>query len=291
MSKFFIENKSIKVGINQIGAELANIQSLVSGKEYMWPADPAFWGRHSCILFPYIGKVWEDQYRIDGKKFEGKQHGFARNLSFAPILLESEKAVFQLIQNEKILNEYPYKFSLLMIYTLEENQLNITYEVENLDNQPIYFSLGAHPAFNVPLNENEKRADYFLEFEHPESVETLELTKGFLNGNTRNIFDGNKTIQITDDLFDKDALIFKNLNSNYLSLKNKKGEKIWTFTFENFPYLGIWSKNDKSPFICIEPWFGVADKVNADWDFREKEGVIQLLEKEKFKCQHSVIIH
>ena len=291
MSQSFIENNFIKVGINQVGAEFISLQSKVDGTEYLWQADSKFWGRHSCILFPYIGKVWENQFRIEEKTYEGKQHGFARNLPFEQILLEEEKATFQLIHNEKILDEYPYKFSLLITYVLEKNQLHIIYEVENLDDQPIYFSLGAHPAFNVPLKKDEKRSDYFLEFEKDESVETLELTEGFLNGNSRDVFDRKNTIQITDDLFDKDALIFKDLESSYLTLKNSKDEKVWTFTFEDFPYLGIWSKNEASPFVCIEPWFGVADEVNANWDFRNKEGVVELGIGKKFSCKHSVIIH
>ncbi len=291
MSQFFIENKFLKVGIKQVGAEFFSLQSKVDGTEYLWQADPKFWGRHSCILFPYIGKVWDDKFRIGEKTFAGKQHGLARNLPFEPILLEEEKVIFQLKHNEKILNEYPYQFSLLMKYVLEKNQLHIIYEVENLDDQPIHFSLGAHPAFNVPLKDNEKRSDYFLEFEKEEFVETLELTDGYLNGNSRDIFNGKNTIQITDNLFDKDALIFKDFASNYLTLKNSENEKIWTFTFEEFPYLGIWSQNQESPFVCIEPWFGVADKVNASWDFREKEGVVELGVGKKFSCQHSVIIH
>ncbi len=291
MSQFFIENNFIKVGINQVGAEFASLQSVVDGTEYLWQANPKFWSRHSCILFPYIGKVWEDEFRIGEKTYKGKQHGFARNLPFEKILLEKKKAVFQLKHNEKILDEYPYKFSLLVRYVLEKNQLHIIYEVENLDDQPIYFSLGAHPAFNVPLKKNEKRSDYFLEFEKDEFVETLELTDGYLNGNSRDIFEGKNTIPITDNLFNKDALIFKDLESNYLTLKNSENEKIWTFTFENFPYLGIWSKDEESPFVCIEPWFGVADEVNANWDFRKKEGIVELGIGEKFSCKHSVIIH
>lgn len=291
MAQFFIENNFIKVGINQVGAEFASLQSIVNQTEYLWQADPNFWGRHSCVLFPYIGKVWEEKYRIGEKTFAGKQHGFARNMLFEKILLEKEKAIFQLKNNKKTLDEYPYKFSLLIKYVLEKNQVHIIYEVENCDAQPIHFSLGAHPAFNVPLKENEKRSDYSLEFEQNEFVETLELTDGYLNGKSRDVFNGKNTIQITDDLFDKDALIFKDLASNFLHLKNLTGEKVWTFTFENFPYLGIWSKNQESPFVCIEPWFGVADKVNAGWDFRKKEGIVELGVGEIFSCKHSVIIH
>ena len=122
-------------------------------------------------------------------------------------------------------------------------------------------------------------------------MKTLEITDGFLDGNSRDVFKGKNTIQISDDLFEKDALVFKNLESNFLHLKNSAGEKVWTFTFEGIPYLGIWSQHEASPFVCIEPWFGVADELNASWDFREKEGVVELRVGGKFECKHTVIIH
>lgn len=291
MNKVFIQNNHLKIGINSKGAELANIQSATNKKEYLWTADPQFWGRHSCVLFPYIGKVWKDQFRIGDQVFAGKQHGIARNLPFENILLEDDKAIFQLQYDEATLKAYPYKFRLLMKYFLEKNKIRIIYEVENLDDQSIYFSLGAHPGFNLPLEKNEKRSDYSLVFEKDEWAESLNLKDGHLEGSSRDIFGGKNVIPISDDLFDQDALIFKNLESNQVHLVNQDGVKIWTFSFEGFPYLGIWSKDESSPFICIEPWLGVADKVSADWDFREKDGVIELKKGNNFKCEHSVIIH
>ena len=291
MSQFFIENNLLKVGINQKGGELSSLLSLKNGMEYLWQANPKFWGRHSCILFPYIGKIWKDNFRIGKKIYHGKQHGFARDLVFEKIVLEKEKATFQLKYNEKTLDNYPFRFLLIIKYTLKKNQLHITYEVDNLDNQPIYFSLCAHPAFNVPLKKNEKRSDYFLEFEKVENAKTLEINDGYIDGNFRDVFNEKNTIQISDDLFSKDALVFKNLKSNFLHLKNLIGEKIWTFTFKDFSYLGIWSYNQESPFICIEPWFGVADELNANWDFRKKEGIVELGIGKKFICENSVTIY
>ena len=292
MKKTTLQNDFLKIGINHKGAEFANLQSLKSGTEYLWQADPKFWGRHSCILFPYIGKVFQDEFRIGEQTFSGTQHGFARDLVFEVVEEKADKVVFQLKSNALTLEKYPYQFSLLVKYVLEKNQLHIIYEVENLDEQAIYFSLGAHPAFNVPLGENEKRSDYRLEFEKDEYVESMGVTEnGYLGRPLRDIFEGKNEIELTDELFDEDALIFKNLNSDYLHLVNAQGDKIWTFNFEGFPYLGIWSKNAAAPFVCIEPWMGVADKENADWDFREKEGVLKLEVGKKFECTHSVTIH
>lgn len=290
MENIQIQNDFLKVSINHKGAELAHIQD-ANGKEYMWEADPQFWGRHSSILFPYIGKVFNDKYRIGDQIFEGKQHGFARNTLFERVVLDKAETHLQLKYNEETLKAYPYKFCLNVKYVLVKNQIKIIYEVENLDKQTIYFSIGAHPAFKVPLLENETRADYTLEFDKDEWVESLLITDGYLNGNSRDLFNGKNNFQITDNLFDQDALIFKNMESTKVSLVNKEGKKIWTFDYFDFSYLGIWSKNEKSPFICIEPWMGVADKLNANWDFREKEGIIALEIGKKFECTHTVTIH
>ena len=286
--KYFLENDKLKIGINQKGAELANIQS--DKMEYLWLADPNFWGRHSCILFPYIGKVFNNKYKIDKTIYEGGQHGFARNMNFEVDSIDKTQAIFKLEYNDETLKAYPYQFCLFVKYVLEENKLRIIYEVENRDKQSIYFSLGAHPGFNIPLHENEKRSDYFLKFEKDEWTPSLNITDGFIDGTSRDVFGGRNIIPITDNLFEQDALIFKNLNSKFLHLVNAQGRKIWKFNIEGFQYLGIWSKNKKSPFVCIEPWMGVADKLNANWDFRNKEGVIELEAGKTFSCEHGVEI-
>ena len=290
MEKVFIQNDLLKVGINIKGAEICSIQAN-EGKEYMWQADPKFWGRHSCVLFPYIGKVWNDQIKIKNKLYESKQHGFARNLDFETILVNNDQAIFRLNYTESTLKVYPYRFRLEIKYILDEKEVHIIYKVVNLDDQTIHFSLGAHPAFNVPLEEGEKRSDYMLEFEKNEKVESLNIIDGFRDGSSRSVIKNGNQIPITDTLFDEDALIFKEMESAKVHLLNAKKEKVWTFNYSKFSYLGIWSKNQKSPFVCIEPWFGVADTVNAEWEFKDKDGVLALEAGKHFSCKHSFKIY
>ena len=291
MKKYQIQNEHLQVQANQKGAELASVFSPKKNIEYVWTADPKFWGRHSCILFPLVGKVNNDAYRIGEKNYELKQHGFARNMEFTLVEHHSTSMLFELKNSPSSLEIYPYQFRLLIGYELLENKVKITYTVENTDNQAIYFSIGGHPGFNVPLMPNEKRSDYTLVFNKKETAVRHLLEGGFFNGKTKTVLDNDNRIPITNDLFDDDALVFRNMKSDEVSLENGQGKKVLTFNFTGFPDLGIWSKNAEAPFVCLEPWFGLADKFNADWDFREKDGVIKLEEGKTFECVHTVIIH
>ena len=291
MKKYQIQNEQLQVSANQKGAELANIFSPKKNIEYVWTADSNHWGRHSCILFPTVGKVKDDTYRIGEKTFALKQHGFARNVDFELIEHHATSMLFELKSSPSSLEVYPYQFRLLVGYELLENQIKIIYTVENTDNQPIYFSIGGHPGFNVPLSNDEKRSDYSLVFNQKETAVRHLLDGGLFNGETKTVLDNHNRIPITDNLFDDDALVFRNMKSDEVSLENGKGEKVLTFNFAGFPDLGIWSANADAPFVCIEPWFGIADTAKANWDFREKDGVMKLEEGKKFECIHTVTIH
>ena len=291
MKKYQIQNEYLQVRANLKGAELANIFSPKKNIEYVWKADSKYWGRHSCILFPTVGKVNNDAYRIGEKNYELKQHGFARNMEFTLVEHHSTSMLFELKSSSSSLDLYPYQFRLTVGYELLENKVKIIYAVENTDTQAIYFSIGGHPGFNCPLLPDEKRSDYTLVFNQKETAVRHLLDSGLFNGKTKLVLDENSRIPITDNLFDEDALVFRNLKSDEVFLENGQGEKVLTFNFSGFPDLGIWSKNSEAPFICIEPWFGLADKVDADWDFREKDGVIKLEKGKIFECVHSVIIH
>lgn len=291
METYNIANRYLSVKIKQSGAELASIQSIPEGTEYMWEADPQYWGRHSSILFPIVGKVFENAYQLDGKSYAMNQHGFARNMPFE-VLEQSDNSISLVLeQNDESLQLYPYRFRFIASYLVKAREVSIQYQVENIDQQMIYFSVGAHPAFRVPLLAGEKRADYSLVFEKRETAVRYLIEEGYRTGQTESVLLAEKEIPIHDNLFEKDALIFKDLVSNQVSLCHRSGKKIWTFSFKGFPYLGIWSKNAASPFVCIEPWFGVADQMGGYANFKQKEGILYLKKGEKFACEHKFHIH
>ena len=287
-----IQNQFLKIGIKEKGAELASIQSIYTGQEYLWTADPAYWGRHSSILFPIIGEVSGGYIRINGMDYPLGRHGFARNSTFKLIHKTTTELLFSLKWNEESIKAYPFRFEFLTKYVLEDRKVSIHYCAKNLDTQPLLFSIGAHPGFNCPLGNNEKRSDYALVFNQLETAYSQLLSKeGLRLAAKKLVLDNTDTLVLKDDLFDEDALIFQGLQSNQVSLVNlKSNRKILNFDFSGFPYLGIWSPNRESPFVCIEPWFGVADQEGPKTEFIDKEGVISINVGEEFECVHRVEI-
>lgn len=285
-----LENNFLKIKVKHHGAELCSLTKKETGTEYIWQADPTFWGRHAPVLFPIVGRLKDDQMQVEGKTYSMKQHGLARNMNFELIKRDKSSLTFELTDSEETLKHYPYPFRLRLGYELVEHSLKVSYAIYNPSDAPIYFSIGGHPAFRCPLHDGEKRSDYQLVFEKVETASTQRLDGGIRNGQTDLILNKEKKLPILDNLFDEDALVFNNLNSEWVRLQ-KGNTPILTFDFTGFPYLGIWSKNQASPFICIEPWFGVADHRQHYQDFSQKEGILKLEGKEQFSCVYSVEIH
>lgn len=287
--KYTISNHYLSATIDSLGAQLASLKKFEEDQEYIWKADPEVWGRHAPILFPIVGRLKDDNYRHDGKEYSMGQHGFARNLEFENLLNESDELIFELKESEETLKNYPFQFTLRVTYTLSKNILFNTYEVSTEGNREIYFSIGGHPGFTCPIDEGSKRSDYYLEFEKEETVGSHILTGGTISDETKPII-VNKKIDLIDNLFDEDALILKNLNSKKLSLKHKSGKVVLHFHFPEFPYLGIWSINQTSPYVCIEPWFGLADSSRHDGDLTKKEGIQKLSPGDVFRCEYGIEI-
>jgi galactose mutarotase-like enzyme len=285
-------NEFLEVLADAKGAELTSIKGKKDNVEYLWKADPIYWNRHAPILFPIVGKVKDNKYKIGDKQFYLGQHGFARDNEFKVISESSNKVIFCLSSSEETLKKYPFKFQLDVEYYLVDNNLRVTYKVKNTDQEKIFFSIGAHPGFNCPLIESETMEDYYLEFSQIENanIEFVNPGTGLLTGVKELYLKSEKIINLDKDLFKKDALVFKELNSSQVSIKSHKNSKKVTVNFEGFPYLGIWSKPSGAPFVCIEPWFGHADFENFNGDFREKEGIIGLEKDKEFTSTYCIAI-
>jgi galactose mutarotase-like enzyme len=218
------------------------------------------------------------------------RHGFARQSDF--ILLDSDDAHanFSLPYCDKTLAVYPYKFDLQVLYTLIENALRITYKVINRDKKPVYFSVGGHPAFNVPFNAGENYEDYYLEFETPEQLNTHVLNKeGLFSGETHLVpVQGNK-LSLTRDLFKEDALVFKNLQSRMVTIKSTRHNRSLSVEFPHFNYLGLWAKPG-ADFVCIEPWLGCADSAGEPKDITIKENIQKVVVGHVFEASFYISV-
>jgi galactose mutarotase-like enzyme len=271
-----IENKFFKVTIANKGAQLTSVYDKSEGRELLWQADPAVWPWHAPNLFPIVGGVINDELLIDGKAYAMKRHGFARNSEFVLLSSDDQQAVFSLPNSERTHEVYPYNFDFEVMYLLIDNALRITYKVINHDKRTIYFSVGGHPAFNVPFYPNEQYEDYYLEFEIDEKPDRYLLAPdGMFSGETEPVaFDGNK-LWLKKDMFDEDALVFKKMRTREVTLKSKNHNKSLTVEFPHFNYLGIWAKVG-APFVCIEPWLGCTDTEGQPKDISQKEAIQKL---------------
>lgn len=271
-----IENEHYKVAIRNQGGELTSIYDKATGVEHLWQGDASIWPWHAPNLFPIVGGLNNDQLHIDGKTYTMQRHGFNRQSELLLLESDAQSAKFSLPYSEKTLAAYPYKFDFHVHYDLIDDALRVTYKVINMDRKDIYFSVGGHPAFNVPFNKGEQYEDYYLEFETEEKLHTHLLSAaGTFSGETKLVpMDGNK-LHLTRDLFANDALVFKNMQSRMVTIKSTKHDRSLSVEFPHFNYLGLWAKTG-ADFVCIEPWLGCADTAGKEVDFSKKEN-IQLL--------------
>ena len=286
-----IENNYLKVAVQQLGAEICSIKSQKTGKEFLWDANPDIWGSHSPVLFPIIGALKNNSFSYQGKSYSVPKHGFIRNNSQLEIDSKTtEVLVLKYKYNEESLKMYPFKFVFYISFHLHKNKLIITHKVENIGENEMYFSVGAHPAFKCPINSNENYEDYYIEFEAMETAQTWELASGGLtSGKTHMVLENSNKLHLTKQLFANDALIFKNLKSKKVSLKSNVNNNKISLHFSDFNYLGIWAKPN-APFVCIEPWLGITDDINSTGEIEHKEGILNLETKKSFTAEYSIVI-
>jgi galactose mutarotase-like enzyme len=268
-----LENKYLKVAIRQQGAELTSIFNKTDKTEHLWQADPAIWPWHAPNLFPVVGGTINNQLHVDGVAYPMERHGFTRTSNFQLIEESDTHAKFSLSFNEKTLAIYPYKFEFQIIYNLIDNALRVCYKVINHDKKTIYFSVGGHPAFNVPFYPGENYEDYYLEFEQEEKLVTHTISpSGNLSGNTEPVPLKNKKLRLTKELFANDALVFKHIKSREIAIRSDKHDKFLTVQYPHFNHMGIWAKPG-ADFVCIEPWLGYSDTEGKVTDIKQKEAI------------------
>jgi galactose mutarotase-like enzyme len=271
-----LKNNQITIKINPKGAELTSLFNHENQTEYLWNADPTFWGKSSPVLFPIVGSLKENIYRFEGQEYTLPRHGFARDREFVVEKSDENSVTFLLTHDENTLKVYPFKFEFRLIYALENNSLNVTYFVKNIGENKMYFSVGGHPAFAVPLAENTVYNDYYLQFNKTETFKRWGLTpEGLIETQPSDFLTDTNKLSLTKELFYDDAIVFKNIESTSVILKSNKTNQQLKFDFECFPYLGIWAAKD-ADFVCIEPWCGIADSANHNQELTEKEGIIVL---------------
>jgi len=290
--KYTIQNKYLSATVAHNGIELCSIKSKATDVEYMWQGNPDIWGSHAPVLFPIIGMLKNEMYYFEDESYSMPKHGLVRSSDKNVLLKQTDDSLlFSMKWDEELLKQYPFKFEIQTRFILKERVLQVQHTIFNHDAKTMYFSLGGHPAFNCPFCEDETYEDYFLEFEHSENASTYLLAPdNTISNNTELMLDGTKKLPLHSHLFDRDALIFKDLKSRSVNLNSRNNGKILTVNYDGFPYLGIWAK-PKAPFVCIEPWLGIADTVDTDQHLINKEGIQSLASDKEFEASYEIEIH
>lgn len=270
-----LSNNQCSVAISPLGAELQSLVNMQTGMEFMWEGNPAHWGKHSPVLFPIVGSLKENTYFFEGKPYSLPRHGFARERTFGVEQVSESKAVFTLEADEDSLKVYPFNFRFQLIYELKDNALHCTYAITNPGTQTLWFSVGAHPAFKVPMVDGTTYEDHYLQFDVVEPLQRWHLQDGLISDTSSEVAATSGRVTLHPSLFYDDAIVLKHLQSNCVTLASTAHEHGLHFHFEGFPYLGIWAAKD-APFVCIEPWRGHADTVGHNQQLTEKPGIERL---------------
>lgn len=266
-----ISNNCVVVSISDSGAELQSIKSS-DGREYLWQGSPAYWARRSPVLFPFVGALMNDSYTYCGNTYKMSQHGFARDMNFSFEGKDGSNISFVLNSDDKTFEIYPFDFLLRIEYSLNSNSVVVKWTVKNTGDKAMYYSIGAHPAFNLP--DYCAREDCYIQLDRiPSSITGIT---GRYADEGKNVIGNvnitqNRLIKLGKDLFKNDALVFENERIRRVALCDGDIKPFVEVEFDA-PVLGIWSPyKEGCPFVCIEPWYGRCDAVDFSGTLEERK--------------------
>ena len=262
------ENEFFSFSVKEMGAELTSLKSKKTDIEYIWSGNTDIWYGHSPILFPVIGRLLDDKYRLNGIEYKMEKHGIVRKKPFKLDEQTKESLTFLQSDDENSLKIYPYHFDLFVTFKLKGASLEVTHKVVSKNDTVMYYSFGAHPAFNCEIGD-------YLEFDNPQTVMNEQIDHdSLLIDKQVKLLDNEKKIIIEKNTFDNDALILSGYTDKAISLKSENHNRVVRFNFDS-PVLGIWAKPN-APYVCIEPWWGINDNHDKKDDLSEKRLIMSL---------------
>lgn len=292
-----LKNNHLTIAVKEHGAELSSIQC--GGREYLWQADPAYWKRHSPVLFPIVGSVWNGVYRVGGKEYQLGQHGFARDMDFRLLSESSDTLMFVLESSEETLQKYPFPFRLEVGYRLHDKSIDVIWRVHNPSAQEMFFQIGAHPAFYWPSSQvgddAGKPEEYgYFQFDTQKEVlvKSVIVDKGCVDpaqsAEVRLMDNG--LLPLSPATFQRDALVIEHDQIHRVTLLDVNRNPYLALSFDA-PLVGLWSPPGKNaPFVCIEPWYGRCDRVNFEGEYAEKDWIQKLAPGATFEASYTITI-
>ncbi len=286
-----LKNDLLTVEISTHGAELQSIVNNRTGHQYLYQGNTQYWGRRSPVLFPIVGSVWDGKYRMDGNEYAISQHGFARDSEFTIIEdTPDDEAWFRLDANDDTLSRYPRRFRLEIGYRLSGERISVMWRVTNLDTRDMSFQIGAHPAFYYPDFNPVDTVHAYLIFDRKPAATQLIKEKGCIGAEEMTVtLDDDEMLPVTADTFGINTIILAGNQVRRVSLLSKERTPYISLLF-SAPVVGIWSPSPSAPFICIEPWYGRADRVDYNGEFSEREYVNTLPPQKSFDATYMIII-
>lgn len=261
-----LTNISLQALISTTGAELIFFGKK-SGQNILWSKQTDHWNRVAPNLFPIVGRLLNDSYTFRGKRYTMTQHGFARDREFEVVEQSETEVRLRLISDAESMDVYPSFFVFDVVYSLTETGLVISYEIQNTGTEPLFYSVGGHPAFQL----EEPLENYYLEFDQAIQLEREELAGSYFSGESA-YYGVSTHLNLSSELFETDAFVLKNPHFQSVSLKHTDGTTLIEMTCENWTAIGFWTKKD-APFLCIEPWWGWADHMDSTGKLEEKAGI------------------
>lgn len=286
-----LKNEELTLEIVSLGAEMKSLKDNQTGVEYLWDADPIFWKRTSPILFPLVGNYRDKESIYKGQVYSMSQHGFARDMEFELASQEKEEIWFSLHETKETKKKYPFDFRLFIGYRLEGRTVKVMWKVENTNQTTMYFSIGGHPAFRCPIAGKGHQTDYRLRFDaRGPIISSLIGEGGLLISGKKEYPLYHNEMNITENLFEKDALVIEHDQAHEVSLVDPDGNTYVTVRF-HAPLFGIWApKGGKAPFVCIEPWYGRSDKADFNQKIEEREWGNVLKPGERFEAAYTITV-
>lgn len=295
MSIYTLTNDQLSVAIKTAGAELTSVKDVQNDVEYLWYGSDKYWNRQSPILFPIVGSVQNREIKWQGKTYTMGQHGFARDMEFTVEVRTDEEIWFALTSNDRTREMYPFDFKLSIGYKLEGRTLTVFWKVKNESAGVLPFSIGGHPAFMCPIDEQGSQTDYYILTDAKDKLVygEIDMSTGLLVKSIKNYMELDETgaFPVTEHLFDNDALVVENNQIHKLSLATPDKKPYVTMRFD-MPLCGIWSPTKKNaPFICLEPWCGRCDDSEFHGELDEREYGTVLEEGGEFNKSYELEFH
>ncbi len=284
-----LENSILRIIVSSIGAELKSIRTINDGCEYLWQGDDAVWGESAPNLFPICGRLKDGLYLWQGKTYRMGLHGFLRGASFHAVHDAPNRVVLTMNDTDETRAQYPFRFLYRLTYQLDGNRIQMLYHVENVGEDVLPFSIGAHPGFRVPIEPQEAFDSYYLEFSDVSNPKKLLLTgDGFCKGGSIPFpLEEGKILRLSHEVFDQEDSLFLHDVPDTVVLKSRTSNRRITIHYPDMRYLGLWQMpNVSAPYLCIEPWYGSPSAFDRIDDFSVKSDMIRLLPNQ---CYDNVI--